>query len=144
MEKKEYSWYPDGGYCEETYKSIEDAISDAQKRFDNMESPYEDGDEYVSSLINVGEVQYFDVKKAVINFLESIEDNIGDELSSFCSGIDGEAECYISSKDRKAFLSKATEVLYPIVKKHFYTAPDWICGCEAGQYDLKSRCWVEK
>lgn len=145
MEELKYSWFPDNAsICEDIYNSQEEAIADAQKRFDNEDHPYEDGDMYTSPVISVGRVRTFNIKDAVTNFLESIEDHIGDQMCNFASGCDTEAECSIQEKDRKSFLEEASTALYPIAKKYLYVFPEWVCGVEIGKYDLSSKAWVEK
>lgn len=142
IKKKEYSWFPENGKCDTTYKSVEEALADAQHRFDNMDDPYED--DYLSPIISIGEVRYFDLKNAVKSFLENAEDIIGQSLDDDFSGIDAETECYVPDKDRKSFLTESTEALFPIVEKYFDTYPEWVCGVEVGQYDLKNKCWINK
>ncbi len=56
--KKEYTWYPDNQErFSEVFDSIEQAIENAQKKFDSKADEY-DEDEENSSVIIIGLVEY--------------------------------------------------------------------------------------
>lgn len=140
--KPQFSWFPDNGNCPDVFNSIEDAIADAQSRYDKGDYPYEDGDEYTSHIIGVGSVRYFDFKNAVETIAESIEDNIYEQMSDFASGCDFECECYVSKEEKEAFINEAVTALLPIVEKYVFVNPEWVCT-PTGKYDLEKRTWVE-
>jgi hypothetical protein len=96
MEKKsktQYSWYPEKGICYDVFDSIEEAVGDAQNRYDNGDEPYED--EYTPAIICVGPVRSFDMENAVKVIAENIEDDIYEQMANFSSGCDFESECQI-------------------------------------------------
>ncbi|MDR3141941.1 MAG: hypothetical protein LBU37_09490 [Tannerellaceae bacterium] len=139
--KNQYSWFPKDGNCYEIFDSIEDAIKDAQCRYNNRDDPYEDRDEYTSSVIYAGTLRRFDMGNAVKKIVEGIEDDMYDQMSDFSSGCDAESECYVRKKDKEVFIKEAVQALLPIVEKHVFINPQWIC-VPTGEYDLKEKRWT--
>jgi hypothetical protein len=140
--KTQYSWFPKGGNCYDVFDSIEKAVEDAQRRYDNEDEPYEDGGEYISSFIYIGTVRYFDMEDAVKTIVESIEDDIYEQMIDLSFGCDLETECQILKKDKEIFIKEATQSLLPIVEKYVYINPQWVCT-PTGKYDLKNKKWIE-
>jgi hypothetical protein len=142
IKEKKYSWFPENGRCIKKYGNVEDAILDAEERFNERREPYDDNSS--SSIINVGEVRKFDLKKSVKEYLDGIEEAISDKLDDFTSTLNDEFECYIPKKSKAEFMIKANNVLYPLISKYLFIWPDYVCGVEVGKYDLKNKCWVTK
>ena len=141
--EQKFSWFPKDGTCPDVFNSIDDAIKDAQERYDKGSEPFEDGDEYVPPVINVGTVRYFDFKDATEKIVDGIEDDIYEQMSDFNFGCDFESECYISRKDKEAFKKEAIEALLPIVDKYVFVNPEWVCT-PTKKYDLKNKKWMEE
>jgi hypothetical protein len=144
MEKKsktQYSWFAENGDCHDVFDSVEEAIEDAQHRYDEEWEEFEYRDE-VLPVAYIGPVKFFNMENAVKTIVEGIEDNIGDMLYEFIGACDFDAECYVSKKDKDAFVKEATQALLPIVKKYVCISPQYICT-PTGQYDLKNKNWIE-
>lgn len=93
--KKEYTWYPDNQErFSEVFDSIEQAIENAQKKFDLKVDEY-DGDEENSSVIIIGLVEKFIIKSAVESIVDDIQDNLECSISDFAFGMDWESEAQI-------------------------------------------------
>lgn len=138
--KKEYTWYPENAdRFNDTYDSIEDAIEDAQDRFDNQCEEYDDEDN--SCIINIGEVEHFNVRAAVESIVDDIQDNLECSIDDFASGIDWETEAQILKKDKDTFKEEATNALLPIVEKYFHFSPE-MKSWDIKQYDLKEKKYV--
>jgi hypothetical protein len=136
----QYSWYPEEGICPDVFDSIEEAVGDAQNRYDNGDEPYED--EYTPAIICVGPVRRFDMEDAVKTIVEEIEDNIYEQIFDFSFGCEIESECQILKKDKEIFIKEATQALLPIVEKYVYVNPQWACT-PTWKYDLKNKNWIE-
>jgi frataxin-like iron-binding protein CyaY len=137
-----YSWFPKNGDCPDIFNSIGEAAKDAQYKYNNGYEPYEDGDEYTSSIIYVGPVRFFDMETAVKSIVEDIEDAISEQVHDFSSGCDFESECKILKSDKEIFIKEATQALLPIVEKYVYINPLWVCS-PTKKYDLKNKKWIE-
>lgn len=141
METKQYSWFPENGNCPDLFNSIEEAIADAQHKYDEEYEEYEDKDE-TSEIISIGYVRHFDMQKAVKIIVDNIEDCIGEQLHDFSSGCDFESECYVSKKDQETFAKEAVDALLPIVEKYVFVNPQWVCT-PTHKYDLCKRKFVD-
>lgn len=138
--KKEYTWYPENSdRFNDTYDSIEDAIEDAQDRFDNQCEEYEDEDN--SHIINIGEVEHFNIRAAVESIVDDIQDNLECSINDFAYGMDWETEAQILKKDKDTFKEEAINVLLPIVEKYFHFSPE-MKSWDIKQYDLKEKKYV--
>lgn len=140
---KEYTWYPKNQETfSNTFPSIEDAIADAQDKFDKEYEEYEDGDEYNSHIISIGEVERYNVKSAVESIVDDIQDNLESDISDFAFGMDYESEAQILDKHKNEFKESAVNVLLSLIEKYFYFSPQ-MKSIEINQYDLKERKFVE-
>ncbi|NDV93492.1 hypothetical protein D0T84_00980 [Dysgonomonas sp. 521] len=141
MEENKYSWFPENGNCTDLFDSIEEAIKDAQHKYDEGYEEFEDKDES-SPIISIGSVRHFDVQKSVNIIVDNIEDYIGEQLHDFSSGCDFESECYVSRKDKETFAKEAVQALLPIVEKYVFVNPQWVCT-PTDKYDLKNKEWLK-
>lgn len=143
MDKEKYSWFPENGTCPDTYDSIEEAIKDAQSRYDNGIEEFEEfDDEDTSPIISVGVVRNFDLKDATGDVVDGIEDTMYSLFDDFLFGCDADNGCYISEKDKADFRKEAIDALYPVIEKYVFFNPQWICTPTC-KYDLKNRKYVE-
>ncbi|SFK99343.1 hypothetical protein SAMN05216357_11054 [Porphyromonadaceae bacterium KH3CP3RA] len=139
--EQKFSWFPEDGNCPDVFDSIEDAVKDAQSKYDEKRDEF---DKYSdnSEIINVGVVRFFDLKMAVKTFLYDLRDNIWDQHDDFAFGCDCDRECHISDKDKEIFTEEALNALYPLVEKYFFVNPEWVCA-PTRRYDLKNKKWIE-
>lgn len=122
--KKEYTWYPDNQErFSEVFDSIEQAIENAQKKFDLKVDEY-DGDEENSSVIIIGLVEKFIIKSAVESIVDDIQDNLECSISDFAFGMDWESEAQILDKHKAEFKEKAVDALSPLIEKYFHFSPE--------------------
>ena len=141
---KEYTWFPANQKTfSNTFHSIEDAIADAQGKFDKSYEEYEDGDEYNSHIITIGEVERYNVKSAVESIVDDIHDNLESDISDFAFGMDYESEAQILEMHKSEFKEQAVNALLPLIEKSFYFSPQ-MKSIEINQYDLKERKFVER
>lgn len=141
---KEYTWLPvNQGTFSNTFQSIEDAIADAQDKFDKEYEEYEDGDEYNSHIITIGEVERYNVKSAVESIVDDIHDNLESDISDFAFGMDYESEAQILEQHKSEFKEQAVNALLPLIEKYFYFSPQ-MKSIEINQYNLKERKFVEQ
>ncbi len=143
MKTDKYSWFPENGNCPDVFDSMEAAIQDAQNRYDNGNDPYEDGDEYTSTIIGVGAARFFYFQNALETIVDNIEDNIYVQMSDFCSGIDFESECYVSKDDKEIFKKEAISALLPIIEKYVFINPEWVCT-PTHRYDLNKKQFINE
>jgi len=139
--EKEYTWWIENHSFTETFNSKEEAIKNAKTCRKDLCEQFDDYDETdAPNSVNIGEVEHFNVKNAVKDFVEDIEDHLDSNLSDFAFGCDQESECSITNKDYKKFVKEATDVLYPLVKKYFQFNPE-MTATPIGTYDLDKDAW---
>ncbi|MCE5225756.1 MAG: hypothetical protein LLG05_07830 [Porphyromonadaceae bacterium] len=137
-EKIEFSWFPNNGNCSGVFSSIEGAIKDAEKAYKNGDIEF---DNDIEPIINIGPIRRFNLKEAVKNIAEGIEDNIYEQVHDFAFGCDIEVEADISKKDKDSFISEASNVLFPIIEKYMVVNPSFVCTPEM-TYNLKTTVWL--
>jgi hypothetical protein len=145
MEKiKKFTWWIENHSFYETFDSKEEAIENAKLCRKNSSDQFEDYDESDHpDFVNIGEAEYFDVKHAVANAVDDIEDRLGSDLDDFAFSSELEPECSFNSKeDEENFRKEATELLLPLVEKYFYFAPDMV-AIPIGRYDLINDKWED-
>ena len=144
MKNKKYAWAPsDSTRAIGPFDSKEEAVADALLKLQKGEEPYEDGDEYNSSIITVGTVIEFDLDSEVGNFIDGFGDYLDDYLRDLGFGIDAKGEYYFPKNNggEKAFKEKAKAALLPLVKEHIRVNIPWLLCCDVGQYDLVKNEW---
>lgn len=138
--QKQYSWFSENSGMVDTYDTIEEAIADAQDRYDSCDEPFEESD---CSSIYVGEVSSFNLKEALKDIVRNLDYQIYHEsMPKFADAFDGECECSLRI-DRDVFASEIADALLPIVEKHLYIYPFDLCSND-GEYDLEKREWIRK
>ena len=137
-QEEEFSWFPNNGNCSGVFSSIEGAIKDAEKAYKNGDIEF---DNDIEPIINIGPIRRFNLKEAVKNIAEGIEDNIYEQVHDFAFGCDIEVEADISKKDKDSFISEASNVLFPIIEKYMVVNPSFVCTPEM-TYNLKTTVWL--
>lgn len=141
---KEYTWFPENQETfSDTFHSVKEAIEDAQYKFDEEYEEYEDGDEYNSHIITIGEVERYNVKSAIESIVDDIHDNLESDISDFAFGLDCESKAQILEKHKSEFKEQAVNALLPLIEKYFYFSPE-MKSVEINQYDLKERKFIEQ
>lgn len=138
MNEQQFSWFPKDGNCPDVFDNIEEAIQDAQTKFDNKSDPFDDED---SPIISVGAVRRFDFKSATEDVVDSIEDTMYSLVDDFLIGCDAENECNIADEEKEEFKKQATEALLPLIEKYVFVNPTWICT-PTGKYNLSTKNWI--
>lgn len=139
--KKEYTWYPDNqGRFSEVFDSIEEAIENAQEKFDSKVDEYE-VDEENSSVIIIGLVERFNIKSAVQSIVDDIQENLEYSINDFAFGSDWESEAQILDKHKVEFKEKTVDTLYLLIKKFFYFSPE-MKSIPVLKYDLAEKKYL--
>lgn len=143
-EKKMYAWTPSN--CErfnETYDSIEEAVAEAQKQWDEKYEYYEDEDENNTEIILLS-VRQFNPEKHVERYGEELIDGLDESLADFTSGTEVESEVFC--KDVTKFNKAVKEALMPLIKEHLSFHMDMVGEHFNITYNVKTRkyTWNEK
>lgn len=144
-EKKMYAWMPSN--CEmfdETYDSIEDAVSEAQKQWDEKYDHYEDEDEYDNTEIYLMTVRQYNPETYLERFGEDLIDGLDESLADFTSGTEVDSEVYC--KDKSKFNEAVKSALMPLIKKHLTFNMDLVGDILDLTYNVETRkyTWQEK
>lgn len=143
-EKKMYAWMPSN--CElfyETYDSIEEAVAEAQKQWDEKYEYYED-EEDNNTEISLLSVRQFNPEKHVERYGEELIEKLDEALGDFACGTEAEPELYC--KDVAKFNKAVKEALMPLIKEHLSFHMDMVGYHFNITYDVKTRkyTWKEK
>lgn len=136
-EKKMYAWMPSN--CElfhETYGSIEEAVAEAQKQWDEKYEYYEDEDENDTE-ISLLSVRQFNPEKHVERYGEELIEKLDEDLGDFTCGTEAESEVYC--KDVTKFNKAVKEALMPLIKEHLSFYMDMVGEHFNITYDVKTR-----
>ena len=136
-EKKMYAWTPSN--CElfhETYDSIEEAVEEAQKQWDEKYEYYEEDDENDTE-ISLLSVRQFNPEKHVEHYGEELIEKLNEDLGDFTYGIEAESEVYC--KDVAKFNKAVKEALMPLIKEHLSFYMDMVGDHFNITYDVKTR-----
>lgn len=136
-EKKLYAWMPSN--CElfhETYDSIEEAVEEAQKQWDEKYEYYEDEDENDTE-ISLLSVRQFNPEKHVERYGEELIEKLDEDLADFTYGTEAESEVYC--KDVTKFNKAVKEALMPLIKEHLSFHMDMVGDHFNITYDVKTR-----
>lgn len=144
-EKKLYAWMPSN--CElfhETYDSIEEAVEEAQKQWDEKYEYYEDEEEYNDTEISLLSVRQFNPEKHVERYGEELIEKLDEDLGDFTYGTESESEVYC--KDVAKFNKAVKEALMPLIKEHLSFYMDMVGDHFNITYNVKTRkyTWEEK
>jgi len=143
-EKKMYAWTPSN--CErfyETYGSIEEAVAEAQKQWDEKYEYYEDEDENNTEIILLS-VRQFNPEKHVERYGEELIEKLDEDLGDFTCGTEIESEVFC--KDVTKFNKAVKEALMPLIKEHLSFHMDMVGEHFNITYNVKTRkyTWQEK
>lgn len=136
-EKKLYAWMPSN--CElfhETYDSIEEAVEEAQKQWDEKYEYYEDEDDNDTE-ISLLSVRQFNPEKHVERYGEELIEKLDEDLGDFTYGTEAESEVYC--KDVTKFNKAVKEALMPLIKEHLSFYMDMVGEHFNITYNVKTR-----
>ena len=136
-EKKMYAWTPSN--CErfyETYGSIEEAVAEAQKQWDEKYEYYEDEDENNTEIILLS-VRQLNPEKHVERYGEELIEKLDEDLGDFTCGTEIESEVFC--KDVTKFNKAVKEVLMPLIKEHLSFHMDMVGEHFNITYNVKTR-----
>ena len=138
-EKKMYAWMPSS--CErfyETYGSIEEAVEDAQRQWDEKYEFYEEEGEN-NAEIYLMVVEQFNVEKSLERYGEILVDYLDEQLFDFTSCDDSNVSC----KCADLFNQKVKEALMPIVRECLSFDTDKVGHHLTLTYNVEIRkyCW---
>lgn len=136
-EKKLYAWMPSN--CElfhETYDSIEEAVTEAQKQWDEKYEHYEDEDENDTE-ISLLSVRQFNPEKHVERYGEELIEKLDEDLGDFTYGTEAESKVYC--KDVAKFNRAVKEALMPLIKEHLSFYMDMVGDHFNITYNVKTR-----
>ena len=136
-EKKMYAWMPSN--CElfhETYDSIEEAVEEAQKQWDEKYEYYEEDDENDTE-ISLLSVRQFNPEKHVERYGEELIEKLDEDLGDFTYGTEAESEVYC--KDVAKFNKAVKEALMPLIKEHLSFHMDMVGEHFNITYNVKTR-----
>ena len=137
-EKKLYAWMPSN--CElfhETYDSIEEAVEEAQKQWDEKYEYYEDEEEYNDTEISLLSVRQFNPEKHVERYGEELIEKLDEDLGDFTYGTEAESEVFC--KDVTKFNKAVKEALMPLIKEHLSFHMDMVGEHFNITYNVKTR-----
>lgn len=137
-EKKLYAWMPSN--CElfhETYDSIEEAVAEAQKQWDEKYEYYEDEEEYNNTEISLLSVRQFNPEKHVERYGEELIEKLDEDLGDFTYGTEAESEVFC--KDVTKFNKAVKEALMPLIKEHLSFHMDMVGEYFNITYNVKTR-----
>lgn len=136
-EKKLYAWMPSN--CElfhETYDSIEEAVEEAQKQWDEKYEYYED-EEDNDTEISLLSVRQFNPEKHVERYGEELIEKLDEDLGDFTYGTEAESEVYC--KDVSKFNKAVKEALMPLIREHLSFYMDMVGDHFNITYNVKTR-----
>lgn len=136
-EKKLYAWMPSN--CElfhETYDSIEEAVAEAQKQWDEKYEYYEEDDENDTE-ISLLSVRQFNPEKHVERYGEELIEKLDEDLGDFTCGTEAESEVYC--KDVAKFNKAVKEALMPLIREHLSFYMDMVGDHFNITYNVKTR-----
>lgn len=136
-EKKIYAWLPSN--CEtfdDTFDSIEEAVAEAQKQWDEKYEYYEEEDENDTG-IALFAVQEFNPEPYMERFGEELIEKLQEQLDNFTSGIDGDPE--VCCNHIPAFNRAVKEALMPVIKDHISYYMAQVGNPLTLTYDVKTR-----
>ena len=138
MEKKLFAWMPNN--CEtfdDSFDSIEGAVAEAQKQWDEKYDHYEDEDEYNNTEIYLMTVRQYNPETYLERFGEDLIDMLNEDLSEFTSGTEVESKVYC--KDKSKFNEAVKSALMPIIKKHLSFNMDLVGDILDLTYNVETR-----
>lgn len=144
-EKKMYAWMPSNREIfDETFDSIEEAVAEAQKQWDEKYEYYEDEDEYDNTEIYLMTVRQYNPETYLERFGENLIDGLDESLADFTSGTSVESEVFC--KDVTKFNKAVKEALMPLIKEHLSFHMDMVGEHFNITYNVKTRkyTWKEK
>ena len=134
-EKKTYAWLPSN--CErfyDVYDSIEEAVAEAQKQWDEKYEYYEEeGENNAEIYLMVAE--QFSIEKSLERYGEILVEYLDEQLFDFTSCEDSKVYC--RSKD--LFNCKVKDALMPIVKECLSFDTDQIGANLTLTYNVETR-----
>lgn len=137
-EKKLYAWMPSNCHLfYETYDSIEEAVAEAQKQWDEKYEYYEDEGEYNNTEISLMSVRQFNPERHVDRYGEELIEKLDEELGDFTCGTEAESEVYC--KDVAKFNKAVKEALMPLIKEHLSFYMDMVGDHFNITYNVKTR-----
>lgn len=140
-EKKMYAWMPSN--CErfcETYDSIEEAVAEAQKQWDEKYEFYEEEDEN-NTEIYLMVARQFNPEECLNRYGENFIDYLEDQLYDFTHGTD--LDSVVSCSNIVLFNQKVKESLLPLVKEYLRIQDDMVGDILTLTYNVETckYCW---
>ena len=137
-EKKLYAWMPSNRELfHETYDSIEEAVAEAQKQWDEKYEYYEDEEEYNNTEISLLSVRQFNPEKHMERYGEELIEKLDEHLGDFTCGTEAESE--VDCKDVAKFNKAVKDSLMPLIKEHLSFYMDMVGERFNITYDVKTR-----
>lgn len=134
-----YSWIPTNKEIfDDTFNSIEEAVAEAQKQYDEKYEMYEDNSN--NTEIYLMTVHVFNVENYLDNFGESIIDLLDCNLYDFTNNIDSEVYC----NNKEEFNKEVKSALLPLIKKYISFNFDAIGDFLDITYNVKTRKYYWK
>lgn len=136
-EKKMYAWVPSN--CErfyETYDSIEEAVVEAQKQWDEKYEYYEEDGEN-NSEIYLMVARQFNPEDRLSRYGEELIDYLEDQLCEFTHGVDSDSG--VSCSNLVLFNRKVKESLLPLVKEFLRFQDDMVGDILSLTYNVETR-----
>lgn len=134
-EKNMYAWIPSN--CErfyEVFDSIEDAVIEAQKQWDEKYEYYEDENEN-NTEIYLMVVEQFNIEKSLERYGEILVEYLDEQLFDFTSCEDSKVYC----RAQDLFNKKLKDALMPIVKECLSFDTDQIGMYLSLTYNVETR-----
>lgn len=142
-ERKIYSWMPENSEMfYDVFDSIEEAVKDAQKQWDEKDGFYYDGDGHYhySTVIHLMRVRRFNPEKHLDEFGDTVIDYLQEQLDGFTSGCEGDPQ--VAVKDADEFNLAVKQALLPLVRKHLFSYFDMVGDTLTLEYDVKNRKYL--
>ena len=136
-EKKMYAWMPSN--CErfdEIYGSIEEAVAEAQKQWNEKYECYEEEDEN-NAEIYLMVARQFNPEDRLNRYGEDFIDYLEDQLCDFTHGTDSDSGG--SCSNLVLFNQKVKESLLPLVKEYLTFVDDMVGDILSLTYNVETR-----
>lgn len=134
----EYTWLPSNNLIfNKTYDNFDEMLKTAQNEWNNKSGEYysNNNEDNNSPIINVGEVEHFQIENYINNDLgDDLIDRLEETINDFAFGTDCEGELFI--KDKEEFKRKYQDFLKKLVNEHCSFYPSMKMHTYEKQYDL--------
>lgn len=138
----EYTWLPSNvSTFYDTFDSIDSMLKQAQKEWDekNGEFYYDNNSNNNSHIINIGEVENFNINDNLDSLVDDFIDRIEEMIGDFAFGTDTEGEVFFN--DKKIFKEKYKDFIKKLINEDCSFYPSMKMKIYKEQYDLKEKTW---